>query len=70
MFAENSRSAGEAQDGLLLLAAVGLYDHEFAPGLPVVGLLASPREVHTGNIRVRGARVRVGGHRLFEGVDD
>src|SRR5262245_45174536 len=53
-----------------VLAAVGLNDHELAPGHAVIGLLASPREVRRGDVRVGGARVGVAGERFLEGVND
>src|SRR5579875_403785 len=65
-----STGGGELQAGILLFVTMGLNDHEFAPGLPVVRLLTSPREARLGDVRVSGARVSVGGHRFFEGVED
>jgi hypothetical protein len=58
-------AGGKTQD-LALSGTIGLDHHEFAPGLRVLGLLASPREVLFGNVRVSSARIGVGGHRLFE----
>src|SRR5262245_10195410 len=61
---------GGPKHGILLLATIGLYYHEFAPGLPVVRFFTLPREVHLGNVCVRGARISVASHRFFESVDD
>jgi hypothetical protein len=58
----------EAQNGFLPVVTIGLNNHKFAPGLPVVGLLTSPCEVRLEDVRVGCARINVFGQRLFEGV--
>src|SRR5262245_13379271 len=58
------------KNGILLLGTIGLYYHEFAPGLPVFRFFTLPRKMHLGNVCVRGTRISVASHRLFESVDN
>src|SRR6266852_1358756 len=49
---------------------MSLDDHEFGLRLLVVRPFTSPREMVVGILGVSGARVRMGGHRFSEDVDD